>query len=159
MEIDGIPLKAGDLLIEKANGLWGALVRALFGKDHQHVRAVVHGGRTIEAVWDGVKLTDLPATLDRYEVWRPRCDYAIRLVAVQRMHVHLSEAYGYASVLMLVLRRRLGLPVPDGPGLYCSELIAQEFTRSGYDLVPGRPDADTAPWDLRNPERLDCLKA
>lgn len=148
-------LEAGDILVEKGSDFWGTGVKLLFGADHQHAALVTHDTRFIvEAVWNGVKVNRLGDHLDQYELWRPLCPETVRHAAVDEACRSLDEGYGYQQLVLSVLSQRLGIPVPDVPGVWCGELIARSYSRQGYDLRPDLPDHDTGPWNLRNPGRL-----
>ena len=153
-------LTPGALLIEKGSGLWGMGAKLLFGADHQHAALVTHDTRyVIEAVWDGVRVNrlDLSRDLEQYEIWVPACTAAQRSRAVYRAMSRTGEAYGYQQLLLAVLRRNLGLPAADVPGMWCSELISWAYDQVGYDLHLDLDAHEVGPWDLRNLARLERI--
>ena len=165
-------LQPGDLLIENHalpsarrcppendGGYWKYLVKAAFGSSYQHVRLVAEDPHeSLEDLAVGVRRTPIGASyLGQFELWRPRCAPATRRRAIEAVETHLGEGFGLLQGALLCANRRLGVPDRDVPGMTCSELIARGYAQAGYRLVPSRADWDVAPWDFRDPARLERI--
>jgi len=171
-------LQPGDVLVEKRNGLFGSFLQWVVGiwldPKYQHVRVVYHlnkFGEVDRVIEDGeiidpqsgtrffgVGINPIPTDLGKYTVRRPLCAPSTNNAALTVMASRLGEPYGAYSLFAIWCRRFLGLPAPDGFGFFCSELVCWAWSVAGYDLVPDRPDHDSAPWDLATSDRLTTLQ-
>jgi hypothetical protein len=163
---------AGDVLVQCGGEPWPTLAWLFTGAAFPHAMMVSRVDLSpvfkeptvfvLENSYNGVheKIFD---EFDHFEVWRPYCDAATKLAAVDWMRAHVGEGYGYGHLAQIVIGYRLGLRhrpgmdddvSQDGRRKVCSETIAMAYYRSGYDLVPAVQDVDTLPKDLRNADTL-----
>lgn len=166
-------IQPGDLLIQKSSGWFGSMLRIFLGfsldPKYQHVAVVcVDTTKLIQDGEDHEEATgrvfyrvgvDSLENLDwtQWEVRRPLCDEATCIRALNLMIAKAGEPYGVLSLLAVYLRKFLGLPVADGPGAFCSELVCWAFREAGYDLMPGVEPYDVAPWELLTSPRVGVV--
>jgi hypothetical protein len=166
-------IQPGDLLIQKSSGWFGSMLRLFVGfaldPKYQHVAVVcadttkmIHDGEDYDEATGrkfyrvGVEpLTGLDWS--QFEVRRPLCDQATCIRALNLMIAKAGEPYGVLSLIAVYLRKFLGLPVPDGPGAFCSELVCWAFREAGYDLMPGMAPHDVTPWELLTSPRVEIV--
>lgn len=152
--VSNLTLAPGDILIEKArpNTIWGWGAKVLYKSDFQHALIVdLDTEVCIENSW-WVRRRSTPRDLDHYEVWRPMCNHDTKVRVLRRLQGRLCEPYGFLQLFAFFLYRRFGVKLPDVPLETCSEIIEWAYAEEGYDLNPRRPDHETGPADLRNPE-------
>ena len=171
-------IQSADVLLWRGRALWSWVIRWWTRSEYSHagIAVWVHG-RPMAAEsreCKGCRLLPLSAAIKGADVdlFQVRPEVSTRLKrgpAVQEAISHLGEAYGWRSILRIVLTRLpfgalKWVPVlrhfvphrfwsPDdyretGGRMICSEYVARCYRLGGLDLVPNLRDPDTTPGDI-----------
>lgn len=141
-------LKAGDILLYRGVGLYGAVITLKTWHPEGHIETYIGSGQAF-ASRDGLGTGVYPLRLsDLMVVCRPKVpvDVAGALVAYHRRG---HQPYGWLDLLNFV-----GVSVDSG-GIVCSAAGAQFARWAGYDPFNGEPVAKIAPFQFTTQDCYD----
>lgn len=145
-------MKAGDIVLYRGGGPWGALTRLATRAAVGHAAIVAPDGRhVIAAEGDGVRLEPLPDPADP-GIWVfPIADAAAGLRAADVAATQIGDAYDYAAYLPILARVITAVTPPTRlrpHAFICSALAVWCWREAGVDPVPGKATRTVTPADL-----------
>ena len=157
--LDPAGLLAGDILLESGTGFTSAAIRYVDGGNFSHALMWLGGNQLIEAVDCGARLISYTRVIienpTSWKLLRFTGDAATAAKAAAEARNLAHKRYdtiGAISTTRWRIRSR-----PDVTMLFCSQLVAESYSRAGIALVEGAEPHKVSPAMLEKCARLTAL--
>jgi hypothetical protein len=155
--IDHRQLLPGDVLLETGATVFGAVIRKVDGGAYSHALMWLGNTDFIEAVAAGARVISFARVLvadpERWLLLR-HPDRALALAAASEARNLAHKKYSLPKALATKLPIA---PASSPTSLFCSQLVAEAYARTGEALVNGKPAGKVTPNDLFRASSLHNL--
>lgn len=167
-------MRNGDILLFKGTGISSKIIQVRTGSPYSHAGILSWWNKrlmVLEAVGTGVRAVPLSRNVRKYhggvDYFRTTYDIddATRLEMVTFAQKQLGKEYAKSDVYKYAAMNFFGIPfsqddsVSKGPAgkYFCSQYVAEMYTRHGYDLQMNLSDLHTSPKVIAESDKMEYI--